>query len=108
MARMTTLQGALAEKGVQSLDPLQLRALATACCDVADEERNADYAAIAKDTAGTIATQQIIQRTGTKLTPEQTQAFIAYREESDAAEKASAKFIRGEAPLPTPKETKSM
>ena len=82
------------------LDKAQVRVLATAICDVTDKERNSDYTAIANDLGGAVATKQILQRSNAALTPEQVQVYIAYREESDAAEKASEAFIRGEAPLP--------
>jgi hypothetical protein len=101
MARMQSFQAALEEKGAQTLDKVQLRALVTACCDVTDKERNPDYTTIANDPGGTVATKQILQRTSAALTPQQVQAFFAYREEADAAEKASEAFVRGEAPLPT-------
>jgi hypothetical protein len=104
ISRLHSFQGALAEKNKPTLDKTQLRALATACCDVADNERNPDYAAIAKDLGGATATQQIVQRVTSQLTPEQIRAFIAYREESDTAQKASEAFIRGEAPLPPPRK----
>jgi len=100
MVHMQNFEAALLERNVPLLDKARLRALATACSIVADEDRNPDYAAIAKDLGGATATQQILQRVNGQLTPEQVQAFIAFRDETIAAKKASEAFIRGEAPLP--------
>jgi hypothetical protein len=103
MMRLDSFQSWLSEKNSPSLNKAQVRTLSTACCDIRDKDRNNDYTAIANDLDGSIATQQILQRARGQLTPEQVQAFIAYREESDAAEKTSEAFIRGEAPLPVQK-----